>query len=249
MSVTVTDSDGSANSVAENANIGDTVGLTASATDADVDDDITYSLSSNPGGLFSIDATTGVVKVANALDYETSTSHSITVLATSDDGSFNSAVFSIAVSDVNDNAPVITGAQSFNVSESAANSTSLGTAAATDVDTGTTLQDWAITGGNSDNIFVINASTGEITVANNTNLDFDTTSSYTLSLTVSDGTNTSAVGMVTINITDVSMPRPAWSKSPVRWIMRPVPRITLPWWPPPMTAVSTALFSASRSAM
>ena len=48
---------------------------------------VTYSLSDDAGGLFTIDANTGVVKVAGALDAETATSHNITVVATSEDGS------------------------------------------------------------------------------------------------------------------------------------------------------------------
>ena len=201
----VSDSDGAVNSVAENASIGTTVGVTASATDNDVDDNITYSLSDDAGGRFTIDSSTGVVTVASALDYESASSHNISVLATSDDTSTSSQVFSIAVTDVNDNAPLITAAQSFSVSELAANGFSLGNVVATDVDTGTTLSSWSITGGNTGSVFAINGSTGEITVADNTNLDFDTSPSYTLSLTVSDGTNTSAVETVIINVTDASV--------------------------------------------
>jgi hypothetical protein len=64
------DSDGSANQVSESASVGTAVGVTALASDADVTDTVTYSLSSNPGGFFAIDANTGVVTVADALDYE-----------------------------------------------------------------------------------------------------------------------------------------------------------------------------------
>ncbi|MGV6818004.1 MAG: tandem-95 repeat protein [Thiotrichales bacterium] len=198
----VTDSDVAANTVAENAGVGDTVGITASASDADVDDNITYSLSDDAGGLFTIDSATGVVTVASALDYETATSHNITLLATSDDTSTSSQVFTITVSDVNDNAPVITAAQSFSISELAANNTSLGNVAATDADTATTLSAWTITAGNTDGIFAIDPASGELTIADNTHLDFDTTPSYTLSLTVSDGTNTSAVETVVVSVAD-----------------------------------------------
>ncbi len=93
-------------SVAENAAIGANVGLTAFATDADVSvNAITYSLDVNAGGRFAINATSGVVTVAGALDYETTTSHDITVRATSADGSFSTQLFTIAVTDAND-APV-----------------------------------------------------------------------------------------------------------------------------------------------
>ena len=64
--------------------IGDVVGITAVAVDEDGSNNtVTYSLSDDAGGLFTIDANTGVVKVAGALDAETATSHNITVVATS----------------------------------------------------------------------------------------------------------------------------------------------------------------------
>ena len=94
-----TDSDGSANSVSEAATVGTAVGVTALATDADVTDTVTYSLTSNPGNFFAIDATTGVVTVAGALDYETDTSHVIEVTATSSDGSTSVESFTINVTD------------------------------------------------------------------------------------------------------------------------------------------------------
>ena len=62
----VTDSDAAADTVAEDAAVGATVGVTASASDADATDGVSYSLSDDAGGLFAIDADTGVVTVAGA---------------------------------------------------------------------------------------------------------------------------------------------------------------------------------------
>jgi len=94
------DIDAADNSIAENAAVGTVVGVTAHATDANVGTTITYTLTDDAGGLFAIDSVTGVVTVAGAIDYEAATSHSITVLATSSDGSSNSADFTINVSEV-----------------------------------------------------------------------------------------------------------------------------------------------------
>src|SRR5204863_2059250 len=66
------------------------------------------------------------------------------------------------------------------------------------------LQGFAIVSGNLNNAFAINGATGQITVANSTQLDYETTKSYTLGVTVSDGANTSAAGSVTINILNVN---------------------------------------------
>ncbi|MEI8570946.1 DUF4347 domain-containing protein [Methylomonas sp. LW13] len=105
----VSDNNATANSVAENAANGSVVGITALATDADTGATISYSLTDNANGRFAIDSSTGVVTVADGslLDYEAATSHSITVLATSSDGSTNSQSFTINITNLNDNAPVL----------------------------------------------------------------------------------------------------------------------------------------------
>ena len=99
----VSDSDAAANEVGENAANGSVVGVTALATDADATNTITYTLDDDAGGRFAINASTGVVTVANStlLDYETATSHNITVRATSSDGSSTSAGFTINLTDDN----------------------------------------------------------------------------------------------------------------------------------------------------
>jgi Ca2+-binding RTX toxin-like protein len=95
------DTNVAANTVAENAAIGALVGLTAQAGDADATTNaVSYSLTDNAGGRFAIDATTGVVTVAGALDFET---------AASADGSIANTAFSITVTDVSEAAPPITG--------------------------------------------------------------------------------------------------------------------------------------------
>ena len=71
------DSDATANSVAEGAAAGSTVGVTASSTDVN-GPPVTYSLTGDTsGGGFTINATTGVVTVADPtkIDYETSPGH------------------------------------------------------------------------------------------------------------------------------------------------------------------------------
>ena len=68
---TPVDGNAVANSVDENVAVGTVVGVTAFASDADATTNgVIYSLSSNPGGLFAINATTGVVTTAVAIDRE-----------------------------------------------------------------------------------------------------------------------------------------------------------------------------------
>jgi hypothetical protein len=87
--------------VAEGAANGTAVGVTGSATDPN-GPAVTYSLTDNAGGRFAINATTGVVTVANAalLDYETATSHVITVEASDGAGGTATANFTIEVTNV-----------------------------------------------------------------------------------------------------------------------------------------------------
>ena len=91
--------------VFENSSLGTTVGITIHAFDEDAtDSSVTYSLDSDAGGRFTIDSTAGIVTVANSsgLDFETETSHSIIVRATSDDGSVSTEAYTILVLPVNE---------------------------------------------------------------------------------------------------------------------------------------------------
>ena len=77
----------SATSVAENSTSGTVVGL-AAAVDPDRTGTVTYSLTDNAGGRFTLNSTTGQITVANGslLDFESSNSHSIVVRATDQGG-------------------------------------------------------------------------------------------------------------------------------------------------------------------
>ena len=99
---TLVDSDTGTNEVSEDAAVGAVVGVTAFADDPDSSDTVTYELTDNAGGLFAIDANSGVVTVAGTLDFETATSHTITAKATSTDGSMVSNDFIINVLNVDD---------------------------------------------------------------------------------------------------------------------------------------------------
>ena len=101
-----------ANTIAENVSNGATVGITASAGDADGSDTVSYTLSNDAGGRFAIDGGTGVVTLADAsqLDYEAATSHGIEVTATSTDDSTSTQAYTIALTDdPSDNLNVIDG--------------------------------------------------------------------------------------------------------------------------------------------
>ncbi len=100
----VTDANGAANTVAENATNGTVIAITAHAVDPDATDTVTYSLDDSAGGRFAINATSGVVSVANGLllDFEAAASHDITVKATSSGGGSTTKDFTITLTDVTD---------------------------------------------------------------------------------------------------------------------------------------------------
>jgi Ca2+-binding RTX toxin-like protein len=98
---TLSDSDANVNAVNEGVANGTVVGVTALALDGSAQA-VAYSLVDNAGGRFGINASSGVVTVANGslLDYATATSHNITIKATSADGSFTRQTLAIAINDV-----------------------------------------------------------------------------------------------------------------------------------------------------
>ena len=200
----IVDSNTAPDVINENVSVGTAVGITAFSEDLDgTTNTITYSLDSDAGGLFTIDSSTGVVTTAAAVDFESvGGSLSIVVRATSADGSTTTQGYAIGVNDLNDNAPIVTMSQAFSVLEHAGIGTSVGFVAATDADTVGTFQNWSILSGNADGIFSIDSSTGEITVVDTTNLDHESTPTYHLTVSVEDGSNTSAAETVSISVID-----------------------------------------------
>nr|MBX2864877.1 hypothetical protein [Leptolyngbyaceae cyanobacterium MAG.088] len=80
---------------------------------------------------------------------------------------------------------------------------------ATDPGVNDTFSNWQIVSGNTDvdgdmmDAFAIDDMTGEITVQDADDLDFEQNPIFSLGVTVSDGTDTSAVETITINLTDI----------------------------------------------
>ncbi len=90
-------------SITENAANGTVVG-TASGSDVDAGDVLSYSLADNAGGRFAIDAATGEITVADGavLNHEVAASHDVTVTVTDAAGATYDEIFTIAVGDVNE---------------------------------------------------------------------------------------------------------------------------------------------------
>jgi metal-sulfur cluster biosynthetic enzyme len=161
---------------------------TATATDPDADATQTYSIT---GDELIIDSSTGAITFAANPDFETTSSYTATVTVTDGTNPVTQEI-TVTVSDVNES-PSFTSLNSFTAPE---NQLAIGTAAATDPDADAT-QTYSITGDE----LVIDASTGAITFA--ANPDFETTSSYTATVTVTDGTNP-VTQEITVIVSDVN---------------------------------------------
>ena len=87
-------------SVAEDASISDPLGAAVRATDVE-DTALTYTLAGG-GGSFSIDRSTGQIRVAAALNHETTSSYSVTVTAADSLGVTAQKQVQVTVDDVNE---------------------------------------------------------------------------------------------------------------------------------------------------
>ncbi|MDH5193972.1 MAG: DUF4347 domain-containing protein [Nitrospira sp.] len=192
----------SANTVAENAATGTVVG-TVSGTDPDAGDTKTYSLTDTAGGRFAINSATGQLTVADGslLNYESAASHTVTVRVTDSGGQSYDETFTINLSNVNEG-PTDLSLSANTVAENAATGTVVGTVSGTDPDAGDTktysLTDTA--GGR----FAINASTGQLTVADGSLLNYESAASHTVTVRVTDSGGQSYDETFTINLSNVN---------------------------------------------
>ena len=175
------------------------------ASDADATTNtITYSLFDNDGGRFTIDANTGVVTVAGAINREADgTSRNITIRATSADTSYTDQVFTIAIIDANEfavSAPTDSNAATNAVDENVAIGTVVGiTAAASDADATTNTVTYSLFNSDGGN-FAIDANTGVVTTAAALNREIlGASRNITVRATSADGSTADTVVAITIN--------------------------------------------------
>ena len=189
--------------IAENTAAAVNIGGAIAATDAD-NNTLTYTLGGTNAASFSIDSTTGQLKTSVALDYETKSSYTVTV--TVSDGSLTDTInVTINVTNVNEvatnRAPVFTEGISTTraITENTTTNTNIGTAiGATDADSDTLTYTLSGTDGAS---FSIDSTTGQLKTS--VALDYETKSTYTVTITVSDGSLTDTI-TVTINVTNIA---------------------------------------------
>ena len=151
-------------------------------------DTLTFSVSGSDLSITS----EGVLTFKSAPDYEAKSSYTATVGVT--DGSLiDSQIITITVIDVDDVAPVFSSTSSFSAEE---NQLSIGVVTATDIDSDDTSLTFSVSGSD------LSITSGSVlTFA--TAPDYETKSSYTTTVTASDGTN-SANQSITVSVSDVN---------------------------------------------
>ena len=198
------DTDGDDNTLAENVANGASAEITASASDADgTTNTVTYDITSQTcAGAFSIDASSGVVTVADttAIDHETSSTCDVTVRATSADQSTSSTTFTVTITDVDDVAPVFTSASSITLPENTQNVVAL---AVTDADSSATPT-YTLSGTDS---ALFEVSSGTLRFASSSGQDYESlgcsANPCTVTVTATDSGGNAATQAVSVTISDV----------------------------------------------
>ncbi len=192
------DGESTTRSIAENSTSGTNIGAVIAATDAD-NNKLAYFLSGDDASAFSVDDSSGQLLTSAALDYEAKSSYTVTVTV-SDGSSTDTITVTINVTNVNE-APVIADSTdtTLSIAENTAAGVNIGgTLSATDPDDGDTLE--YTLGGTDASSFGIGSTTGQLRTS--AALDYERKTSYSVIITVSDGTLTDTIS-VTISVTDV----------------------------------------------
>ncbi len=176
---------------------------------------LTYSLSGPDAARFNINPVTGEITFVSSPNFEAPADagadnvYNVTVSVTTDitPTRTTSQDLTITVTPVNDVIPVFNNASpTFLIPENSQVGTVVGTASATDGDLPAQSLTYSIVSGNASGAFAINPTTGQITVADATPLDFEVTPSFSLQIRVTDNgspTPLTADATVEINLGDV----------------------------------------------
>ncbi|XP_041947685.1 protocadherin Fat 3 isoform X2 [Alosa sapidissima] len=192
--------------------------LQANDLDEGVNRKVVYSLLDSADGVFSIDASSGVVVLEKSLDRESQEMFKIRVQASDRDaaeGALSSVVdLTVMVLDVNDNPPVF---QKPDYAVTIPEDVAVGAevlrvfAASDDIGANGEIY-YSIRSGNEEGKFAIDVAKGTITIADD--LDFEVCKDYFLNVEAWDGGNPplSTTAMVTIELMDVNDNAPSFSE-------------------------------------
>ena len=179
---------------------------TVSASDADAADTLSFFLAGS--GNFVLVSSTGAVTLARALDYESTSFYFLSIIVLDGSGGSATTNLNVTVNDLNESPNFLSTPYSVNIEENLQIGTTVIQVKASDEDSGDALS-YSIGGINSGH-FAISSSTGLVTTAQL--LDHETVGSYTLNVTVTDGTAsvTEALSITVIDTNDA----PTFSNAP-----------------------------------
>ena len=178
--------------------------VTLTATDADQDALVFAIVSQTPTGATNLDATTGELSVADAslFDYEANTQITVNVSVT-DGVDVDTATVTITLNDVVDLQPLIAN-QSFSIDEGALNTTQIGQVVASDPQNLSLA--YVIVSESVSGAFSIGSSDGMLSVNEEFPFDYETNSTLTATVRVSNGT-LDADATVTVNLNNLDYPK------------------------------------------
>ena len=180
-----------------------TTGNLGAAVTATDDDNLTYSLGGSDASSFTIDRSSGQIKVAaGTLDYETKQTHNVTVTATDASLESDTATVTITVTNVNEK-PTLAGPASISHDENTANTEAVADYTAADPE-GTQIF-WALTG-NDNGDFSISTS-GVLTFVASPDYedpaDTGTDNVYNVTVEASDTNSNTSTLSVTVTVTNL----------------------------------------------
>lgn len=180
---------------------------TVSATDDD-GDSLTFTITGTGSVDFSLNPTTGVVTLADALDYESTSVYYLTIRASDSNGGVATTSLNVTVVDQNDSPQFLSTPYTVNIGENLPVGTTVIKVVSSDQDPSDSLT-YSLSGTNN-NHFSIGSSTGVISTAQE--LDRENINSYSLTVSVSDGSVT-VTEAISIGVDNANDP-PTFSNAP-----------------------------------
>ena len=188
-------------SVNENLAVNDTLGYVY-GSDAN-GDQLTYSIFSDPSGKLKISGNR--IYLDSAFSVTEDTTYNILLKVEDPYGASDVDQWQVTVE--NNHSPVFSPTSTVSLAEDVSTGTSVATISAADQELETMT--YSITAGNTGNAFTINSSTGAITTA--AALDYETTTSYSLTVTATDAWGNATTTTQTVNVTDVNENNPTYT--------------------------------------
>ena len=178
----------------ENIAVGTTLGYVY-GSDAN-NDPLTFSILSDPSGNIGIDGNR--LYLARAISITEDVTFNVLLKVEDPYGASDVDEWQVTVE--NNHSPVFAPTSTVSLAEDVSTGTTVSTISAADQELETMT--YSITAGNDAGKFTINSSTGVITTA--AALDYETTTSYTLTVTATDSFGNASTTTQTVNVTDVN---------------------------------------------